>query len=318
MSTCRVELDNGPVLVNLTAEWDPYPAGITTFAGYTTFLGRDKASHASLYWGESLLANHRVHLNNEMNAVDDHRSKDEITFTVRDSGDDITNLSFFNISSRSIILHVEEDGSSFASIGMVDDDWTVGSLVDEGHTLWLAADNLAKSFISVILTDLGQTTAKQNILQDPLLLQHFTSNFPEILKGADIRGAGPILEDYEAQKDTTGPLAVTSATLAVNYLCNVPQRKPWSELIVSILIADLVFMRALWCVFTLTMSDWVKSKEKTRNWCEECSSRENLPIGDMNAEAPVATDSPDDGDRSLGIPLLRLGSKASSQDSQHR
>lgn len=119
MSTCRVELDDGPVLVNLTAEWDPYPASITTFAGYTTFLGRDKASRASLYWGESLLANHRVHLNNEMNTVNDHRTKDEITFTVRDSGEETTDLSFFNISSRSITFQVKEDGSSFTTIGNV-------------------------------------------------------------------------------------------------------------------------------------------------------------------------------------------------------
>jgi hypothetical protein len=273
MSTCRVELEDGPVIVNMTAEWDPYPASITTFSGYTTFLGRDKDTRASLYWGESLLANHRVHLGNAMSEVGASTTKSEITMTVRGTGEDITDLSFFNISQRSVAFQVKDDGSTFTTIGVVDDDQTVGSLVRTGSNLWLAADNLAKSFMSVILTDLGQTTAKQNILQDPLLLQHFTSNFSNILEGHDIRGSGPILEDYDTLKDTVGPIGVQPATLAVNYLCNVPQLKSWSELIVSILVADLVFLRALWSLFTITMSSWVKYNDKTRNWCEGCCSR---------------------------------------------
>ena len=272
MSTCRVELEDGPVIVNMTAEWDPYPSTITTFSGYTTFLGQDKDARASLYWGESLLANHRVHLGNAMSEVGASTTKSEITMTVRDSGEDITDLSFFNISQRSVAFQVKDDGSTFTTIGVVDDDQTVGSLVGNGSSLWLAADNLAKSFLSVILTDLGQTTAKQNILQDAFLLQHFTSNFSEILNGHDTRGSGPMLEDYNTLKDTIGPIGVGPATLAVNYLCNVPQLKSWSELIVSILVADLVFMRALWSIFTITMSSWVKYNDKSMNWCEGCES----------------------------------------------
>lgn len=205
MSTCRVELEDCPVIVNMTAEWDPYPSTITTFSGYTTFLGRDKDTRASLYWGESLLANHCVHLGNAMSEVGASTTKSEITMTVRGSGEEITDLSFFNISQRSIAFQVKDDGSTFTTIGAVDDDQTVGSLVRGGSTLWLAADNLAKSFLSVILTDLGQTAAKQNILQDASLLQHFTSNFSDILKDGDSRGSGPMLDDYDTLKDTIGP-----------------------------------------------------------------------------------------------------------------
>lgn len=81
-----------------------------------------------------------------------------------------------------------------------------------------------------------------------------------------------MLEDYNTLKDTIGPIGVGPATLAVNYLCNVPQLKSWSELIVSILVADLVFMRALWSIFTITMSSWVKYNDKSMNWCEGCES----------------------------------------------
>lgn len=34
------------------------------------------------------------------------------------------------------------------------------------------------------------------------------------------------MDYYNMLKDTTGPLVVAPATLAVNYLCNAPQRKP--------------------------------------------------------------------------------------------
>jgi hypothetical protein len=29
-------------------------------------------------------------------------------------------------------------------------------------------------------------------------------------------------------------------------------------------------MRALWSIFTIAMSSWVKSKDDKRNWCEGC------------------------------------------------
>ena len=52
-----------------------------------------------------------------------------------------------------------------------DDDRTVGSLIGDGDMAWLAADDLAKSFISVISTDLGQSTAKQK----PFTTQRFSN-----------------------------------------------------------------------------------------------------------------------------------------------
>jgi len=93
-----------------------------------------------------------------------------------------------------------------------------------------------------------------------------------------------MLEDYDTLKDTIGPIGVQPATLAVNYLCNVPQLKSWSELIVSILVADLVFMRALWSIFTITMSSWVKYNDKTGNWCEGCCSRTASLLDDNRDE----------------------------------
>jgi hypothetical protein len=62
-----------------SAEWDPFPTSITTYGGYTRFLGRDPDLKASLYWGESLLANYRILLGLKLEWEKKSFSKQEIT-----------------------------------------------------------------------------------------------------------------------------------------------------------------------------------------------------------------------------------------------
>lgn len=303
MTTCQVILDDGPVTVNLTAEWDPFSADITTSTGFFRFLGRNAISRASLYWGESLLANHRVQLSNDLESVDDGRSKAEVTFTQRGGSEDITDRSFFNVSWRSIRENVE--GAILALLKGQSRMARPSRPLAQSIATGLSArwrKNLAKSFMSVILTDLGQTTTEQNILTAERLLQHFTADFPEAVSRQQ-PGSGTALEDYDSLKDTTGPLVVAPATLAVSYLCNVPRRKPWSELIVSILVADLVFMRALWSIFTFAMSSWLKAKDKTGNWCEGCLQAASNPNQEKFEDTAVL---PDDISQASIIPLLRM------------
>jgi hypothetical protein len=224
---------------------------------------------------------------------------------------DITDLAFFQTSWRGIIFNTRKD-DPIRPMAYAREEPTLEAFVkDDGAntTIWLAADSLAKSFYSTILTDLGQETAKQNILQSPQLLQHFTANFTTILSTVDTdettptEAAGPAMEDYDTLHDTTGPLGVRTATLAVNYLCNVPQRKPWSELIVSILVANLVFMRTLWSVFNLVMDKWVKDRDGKRNWCEGCLKLEGAREDDLDS---AAHDAPENASQSSGMPLLTL------------
>jgi hypothetical protein len=315
VATCRVELEAGPVTVNLTTEWDPFTTSITTYGGYTRFLGRDPNLKASLYWGESLLANYRILLGLQLEGEKD-ASKQEITFTIPDSNLDITDLAFFETSWRGIVFNRRKENPLRPIAMNFEEGMTLETVVEKhgaNGTIWLAADSLAKSFYSTILTDLGQATAnnKQNILQSPQLLQHFTANFSTILSTVDSDGttpteaAGPAMEDYDTLRDTIGPLAVMPATLAVNYICNVPRRKPWSELIVSILVANLVFMRTLWSVFNLVMEMWVKDRDGRRNWCEGCLKLQGAR-DDEDDFGSAAHDAPENASQSSGVPLLTL------------
>lgn len=92
-----------------------------------------------------------------------------------------------------------------------------------------------------------------------------------------------------------------------------PQRKPWGKLIISILIADLVFMRALWSIFTIATSSWIKSEDKTGNWCEGC-----LKLAALQEESKHEGDSTrylrDASSHSVGIPLLHRESQSSRQE----
>lgn len=70
-------------------------------------------------------------------------------------------------------------------------------------------------------------------------------------------GLGPAQKSYEDLKDDTGNIDVTPAVIFTEYLCQIPQRKPMGSLIISIFLADLVFLQALWKILTLCTSAYV-------------------------------------------------------------
>jgi hypothetical protein len=126
-------------------------------------------------------------------------------------------------------------------------------------------------------TDLGQVSATPNIFSDPELLQHYSR----------IRFGSPFGEElpsgyYQPSPENDTLLGVRPSVLATNYLCQVPRRKPWGSLIVSILVADLVLLRALWTVVGFVSTYFAKRRDPLANTCETCakSLREEMESGD--------------------------------------
>lgn len=72
---------------------------------------------------------------------------------------------------------------------------------------------------------------------------------------------GPANDSYEALKDHAGSLNTSAAVISMKYLCQVPKRKTSGTLIVSILVADLVFMQALWKIFILCTGAWLTHRD---------------------------------------------------------
>lgn len=127
--------------------------------------------------------------------------------------------------------------------------------------IWLAADMLAKSFYSTILTDLGQTTASPNILLNETALQYYTQDLadmrqPQIQYQVRAR-PGPGNGSYEDLNNRTGTLGTSPSVISTKYLCQVPRQKSTGSIIVSVVIADLVFLQALWRLFTLITNTWL-------------------------------------------------------------
>lgn len=200
-------------------------------------------------------------------------SKGTVSMTPNNqSTSDITALSFFEVDFR-FIINVKSGDNTFDVIhpGLYNYSNSIGYLnaVKAGPNVWVLADSLAKSTHSTILTDLGQTSFTPNILADPDTLQHFTSNFSVDSFRSHMK-AGPAVQDYDTLKNTTGTLGVTPSVFSTNYLCQIPQLKSAGNLFVAVLLADLVFLQALWKIFTLLVG-WLGLQNRSGTYeCQGC------------------------------------------------
>ena len=168
------------------------------------------------------------------------------------------------------------------------------------HIPLLPGDDFAKAMHSTILTDLGQTYASPNILTDVGLLQHFTSRFDdladEILPTVGSVLLGPALTKYDPSDTSNGPLQAHSSVLANNYLCQVPKRRSWSSLLIAILVSDLVFLQALWMIFTFGLGFALTRRGPSINFCEGCQQGEASDSReDRYVKVPVSTHESSEG-----------------------
>ena len=131
--------------------------------------------------------------------------------------------------------------------------------------IWVQADDLSKAFLSTMWTELGQVSAAPNIFSSPELLQHFTDH--DFLSELD---QGLPDGRYKSSPENDTLLGARPSVITTNYLCQVPRRKPWGTLIIAILVADLVLLRALWTVVTFVASYFAKRRYPLANTCETC------------------------------------------------
>lgn len=124
--------------------------------------------------------------------------------------------------------------------------------------MFIASDRLAKAFYSAILADLGDANGP-NILTDESKLQSFTSNFSNV--DVDWVPVGPANNSYKALRDFTGEPQINRSTIVTNYLCQTPVPKVAISLVVAVLLANIVFLRALWLVVMLTAGYFVERND---------------------------------------------------------
>ena len=76
-------------------------------------------------------------------------------------------------------------------------------------------------------------------------------------------------ESFSAADAGNWNLGVAPAVLATTYMCQVPQAKPAGVLFLSVLIADLVLLQAIWLLFKLIMDGFFVKEEMLV--CRGCS-----------------------------------------------
>lgn len=288
-STISCFVKNGlsqPVVVNLTVDWSPWPATMTTY-GSSKFLGRNATSRASLFWGESML---RYYAAETVYRIDRHTTQEtavEATFYPGDNRT-IESLGYFNASLRASSFWQNDTNGAWDmktwwqpnANGTSNTTWPVANMYtyDYYGDFWLSADALLKVFEATMKTDLSQKTWAPNLLTNATLLEHFTqnltwsSNFTTRWRAADDLATAPF-----NPQNISHPLGVNDSTIAATYLCNVPRPKPGRELFQTILVADIVFLTALWRIFAFVMGYFVRRRDATANFCDGCMAAARRP-----------------------------------------
>lgn len=266
--SCRVA---GQTMFNLTGQYDYAPETVSfDKSTLSAFIGRDKDKKASLWWGESLLSMYWASLSKTMQDIRSNASaagqdtirKGTIYFTPNNATTaaaaelapkaDGLDPEFFNVE-YSFIKDSSQVGAFTVDFhGINQPPTTIPLLSSQGpnRSIWPLADALAKSFLSTILVDLGQghVSAYPNLLTNATALQHLTSPFPTILSNLANARPGPAQQDFNTLQSSTGPLHTTPSVIFTKYICQVPKRKSAANVVIAVLIADLVFMQALWKV----------------------------------------------------------------------
>lgn len=276
---CDVHGADGIVTINMTHGYDYEPDTLSygklyTFLG-TGFLKRNRTMKPGLWWGESLMSWYWIYISNAMQIIRSDKvsageapiRKGTLSFSRNEEVTDVTSLHFFDIDYR-LIIENEDFSYNFVYPGDYGESRNVADLDKQQAypNIWIPADSLAKSTYYTVLTDLGQKSVVPNILNDQNLLEHFTANFSLVQEQYSFSNArpGPADAPFDPENDTINNTAsqIPSSVISASYLCQVPKMKSAGNLLMSILIADLVFLQALWTVFVLIVDSFMLKNEK--------------------------------------------------------
>jgi len=167
---------------------------------------------------------------------------------------------------------------------------------------FLNIDGMVKLLYSTIMTDLGQFV-ESNILAFPKRTMDFANktiqlgiagvtasdscNWQELVTANSVGENSTQCSNANVSLDSNAPLdptafyewvgtgvpVVNASVISTQYLCEVPRLKSTGSLIVSVLVADLVFLQALWTIFNWAVTFFLQRRNKQANHCPECIAK---------------------------------------------
>ena len=187
---------------------------------------------------------------------------------------------------------------------------------------WINTINgYAKAVYCTVLSDLGQA-GQYNMLASPEPGQAFVTQVFDLSKTLLSPDDGPYddsdlwggfateVGDEESPPPGSPPLGNSTAffnwfygaaapthnpsTISAEYLCQVPVRKPWGSLLVSVLVADIVFLQVLWTVLKWVVTLMVERGQEDANYCLGCAQKTQHDMYEMVPAASTTVAKPGD------------------------
>ncbi|THZ35802.1 hypothetical protein D6C87_09577 [Aureobasidium pullulans] len=202
-------------------------------------------------------------------------------------GINIYNESFFRLGKYAF-FNLPESKAYRGDFNITDDTLYEGLITkNTWPNIWSPANRLAKAMYSVIQVDLGQTdtviTTFNGTPADMNRLHHWTENLTQIWDRSTVADKNNLLpyglmqmRQLDKNTDATNPrqpLRFTPSVISATYTCQVPRLKSHGNIFISILVADLVLLRAAWTLYNYLVDYFLKSRHPDANVCEKCLVR---------------------------------------------
>ncbi|KAI1139079.1 hypothetical protein F5Y05DRAFT_424788 [Hypoxylon sp. FL0543] len=144
--------------------------------------------------------------------------------------------------------------------------------------IWLSVAVLGKAMWFAVLADLGRNDdSMPNMLARPNLLANLSSNLTQANQTLRIGFRFAVdhsdisMQSFDPAQSPDVHLAVNQSILASDYLCQVPRLKSPGNLILSVLVADLVILQAIWTVFRLVVDKFYIKDTEQALYCTSCT-----------------------------------------------
>ncbi|KAK7223326.1 hypothetical protein V2G26_011329 [Clonostachys chloroleuca] len=156
---------------------------------------------------------------------------------------------------------------------------------------WESANNFSKATYFTVLADLGRDDASMpNILSRPALLKAITQSLAFTRKnmseafswGLHDTGA----KSFDPSEFPSVDLTIEPAVLSTTYLCKVRVLKNPANLIMAVLVADIVFVSALWRLYKWAVDTFWVGEAATLPQCA-CYKPEEVKDGEITDEEQI-------------------------------
>ncbi|CAH0056296.1 unnamed protein product [Clonostachys solani] len=269
---CYFDSEEGRTYVQLNGLFDPVAP---SYRLYRSFVYSNQSYQTNLHWGHSMMRTYWADMMwkfAESNKKRDSRWYNGVVLVDllpekrTATEQDIMDKDFLRLDC---FLNRRQDPDTRTFIDFCNSRRNMTTLAALGGDdvpdldFWESTNTLSKATYFTVLADLGRDDASMpNILSRPSLLKDFTQSLASTRKnlseafrwGMD----GIATESFDPSEFPSVDLAIEPAVLSTTYLCKVRVLKNPASLIMAVLVADIVFVSALWRLYVwAVVTFWV-------------------------------------------------------------